>query len=168
MLSVIRIVYIWNWRYLEISVIELLISKIVLMISGIQFLISSIECLISLNHCWYQKTQNKCHFGVPYYITMLVQEKRNFIANALELRLSCTKPSKWYAPGGMQWSWLWCCIPISCNKPNDDGFIVFHLIITWFRLAWYWYNYAIVIHGGYMWLFYSYFLWLLHWKWDSR
>ena len=26
----------------------------------------------------------------------LVQERRNSIANALELRLSCTNPSKWY------------------------------------------------------------------------
>ena len=27
----------------------------------------------------------------------LVQERRNSIANALELRLSCTKPSKWWS-----------------------------------------------------------------------
>ena len=26
----------------------------------------------------------------------LMQERRNSIANALELRLSCTNPSKWY------------------------------------------------------------------------
>ena len=28
----------------------------------------------------------------------LVQERRNSIANALELRLSCTNPSKWFNP----------------------------------------------------------------------
>ena len=30
-----------------------------------------------------------------YKIDELVQERRNFIANALELRLSCTSPSKY-------------------------------------------------------------------------
>ena len=36
----------------------------------------------------------KCQ-GVPSHIDGLVQERRNSIANALELRLSCTNPSIW-------------------------------------------------------------------------
>ena len=35
--------------------------------------------------------------GLILQIDGLVQERRNSIANALELRLSCTKPSKWYS-----------------------------------------------------------------------
>ena len=31
-----------------------------------------------------------------FYIDGLVQERRNSIAKALELRLSCTNPSMWY------------------------------------------------------------------------
>ena len=30
------------------------------------------------------------------YFDVLVQERRNSIGNALELRLSCTNPSSWY------------------------------------------------------------------------
>ena len=36
------------------------------------------------------------------YIDGLVQERRNSIANALELRLSCTGPSIWYEEDGRQ------------------------------------------------------------------
>ena len=33
---------------------------------------------------------------IVYQFDGLVQERRNSIANALELRLSCTNPSNWY------------------------------------------------------------------------
>ena len=49
-------------------------------------------------------TLSTCHhwkYSNLYYKTLsdidgLVQERRNSIANALELRLSCTNPSKWW------------------------------------------------------------------------
>ena len=40
-----------------------------------------------------------------YHVNGLVQERRNSIANALELRLSCTNPLMWY-PFLMHWR---CC-----------------------------------------------------------
>ena len=44
--------------------------------------------------CSLKKHNNTWHFGL--HIDGLMQERRNFIANALELRLSCTYPSIWY------------------------------------------------------------------------
>ena len=40
-------------------------------------------------------------FSVSYHFDGLVQERRNFIANALELRLSCTNPSTFVADNMM-------------------------------------------------------------------
>ena len=37
---------------------------------------------------WYEQSNQ-------HYVDGLVQERRNSIANALELRLSCTNPSMW-------------------------------------------------------------------------
>ena len=49
-------------------------------------------------------------FGI-YQIDGLVQERRNSIANALELRLSCTNPSIWYYQAEhddvMTWKHMW-------------------------------------------------------------
>ena len=53
MISLIRIPYITDCTYLEVSVIELLISEIELDISKIQFLISLFQFLTSLNNYLY-------------------------------------------------------------------------------------------------------------------
>ena len=49
-----------------------------------------------------------CHYPVYMYIDGLVQERRNSIANALELLLSCINPSKYRSPDRI--CLRFCCI----------------------------------------------------------
>ena len=45
------------------------------------------------------------HYNYTHEIDGLVQERRNSSALAMELRLSCTNPSKWTIAGLMLFLW---------------------------------------------------------------
>ena len=55
------------------------------------------EILVLAFSVWFHK-----EFHMVCHIDGLVQERRNSIANALELRLSCTNPSIWSNSGDFQ------------------------------------------------------------------
>ena len=81
----------WLGAYLDWSLMSLVLLTVFLNVS---------PCYIEiLNHTQYwflhcvQYEQTTLYTGAQYDINELVQEKRNSMANALELHLSCTNPS---------------------------------------------------------------------------
>ena len=62
----------------------------------VDFILRSIKYIHIFNNC----------SELRYHIDGLVQERRNSIANALELRLYCTNPSKYKEINGRGWQYL--------------------------------------------------------------
>ena len=66
-----------------------------------------------------------------YQTDGIVQERRNSIANALELRLSCTNPSKWYLIHISRPQLL--SDNICGNCVGNSAFCLSLLYVTWFK-----------------------------------
>ena len=95
---------------------------------------------VTLLSSW-RNNASKGHDNVYEYFDGLVQERRNSIANALELRLSCTNPSIWLSsvtrgtvvPRGGRVP-LTLCVPYHIHKSirNTQAFDM-HLHVTQLR-----------------------------------
>ena len=94
--------------------------------------IKYVEITLALDY-WYKKNmlsnqinqQRKNNTPYRHFIAQivgLVQERRNSIANALELQLYCTNPSRWCGGGDDDWWWLrWQWVGDFDDDSDDDN-----------------------------------------------